>query len=356
MWCGVVWVHSCVRVDARACCVYMHVCTYRLCVCRVPVCHVRLFICAISVVSILQVAPDGSVITIAGFGGPGDRDGLGCLATFSKPVGITVDHDGTLYVTERCGHRVRRLKQLRLSNVWYVSTVVCGESGLLRRPRGIVADGNGDLWVADSGHNQIVCLRLRVRGDAYPVLTVGSGRRGHRDGSAHFASFHGPWGLAVDPNNGDIVVTETLGNRVRRITATDGRVSTIAGTGKSGSTDGPGVLAQLDNPAGVAVTGKGAVIVVEMNGGRVRWIDATPSHTVRTVIQRVDPVRLVHPSGCAVDSSGAILVAEIHRLRQLMLCGPGAFCPPRHDHHRHHRCPWCAPIIPHLVASCRVGC
>lgn len=65
-------------------------------------------------------------------------------------------------------------------------------------------------------------------------------------------------------------------NRVRRVDAETGIVSTIAGKGKpaySGDS-GPAISAQLKSPLGVGVDGAGNVYVVDSGNGRVRRIDA----------------------------------------------------------------------------------
>lgn len=57
---------------------------------------------------IRKIDPDQNVTTIAGTGGYGSKDGDAASATFSSPTSITLGPDGALYITSY--HSVRRLK------------------------------------------------------------------------------------------------------------------------------------------------------------------------------------------------------------------------------------------------------
>jgi hypothetical protein len=63
--------------------------------------------------------------------------------------------------------------------------------------------------------------------------------------------------------------------RVRRVSFS-GRITTIAGNGSAGSggDGGPGTLAELDGPVGVALTLDGGILIATVNDGRVRFVDA----------------------------------------------------------------------------------
>lgn len=58
---------------------------------------------------IRTVSQNGDVRTLAGSGTPGHKDGSGTSAQFKYPVGIAVDADGTIFVTDRANHRVRKV-------------------------------------------------------------------------------------------------------------------------------------------------------------------------------------------------------------------------------------------------------
>lgn len=214
-----------------------------------------------------------NVSTFAGTGVQGGSDGHVGSATFSHPSGVAVDNEGNLYVADYTGHRIRK-----------------------------------------------------VRGNFVSTL-AGSGSAGSADGVGVAASFNGPFGIAVNPVDGSIIVTEYWGHRVRRITP-DGRVTTVAGTGVAGDTDGAGNVAQFRNPAGVVVDSSGNIYVAEALGHRIRKIKLTgadpslpQSYTVSTLAGSTSAAsgfadgigtgaRFNGPFGLAISPDGAIYVAD----------------------------------------------
>jgi len=126
-----------------------------------------------------RIAPGWMTTTIAGFSGlVGTNDGQGNVAQFDSPNGITVDSDGTLYVTDQYNNAIRKLAPNGAN--WVVSTIggVAGQSGTndgvgsvarFYRPWGIAIDKNRRLFVADNFNGTI---RMGVLPSA-PILQVG---------------------------------------------------------------------------------------------------------------------------------------------------------------------------------------
>jgi sugar lactone lactonase YvrE len=145
------------------------------------------------------------------------------------------------------------------------------------------------------------------------VSTVaGTGAPGTNDGPVGSATFNGAGGIAV-AQTGEIYVADYNTHRIRVISS--GYVSTLAGSGAIGGTDGAGVAATFSGPSGIAVNPvDGALIVAEFDGGRIRRV--TPSGEVTTVA-----TSFFSPIGVVVDSAGTIYVAEsgAHRIRKIEL-------------------------------------
>ena len=150
------------------------------------------------------------------------------------------------------------------------------------------------------------------------------------DGSmAAAAQLNGPRGLAR-LGDGSILVADSAGNRVRRI-ATDGTITTAAGTGTAGSVGdgGPAVLAQVNGPRDVAVAPDGVTYFIADSGGnRIRRVDA--GSTITTVAGSgaagyagdggsATLASLNAPSGIAVTPTGNLLIADTtkNRIRQV---------------------------------------
>ena len=117
---------------------------------------------------------------------------------------------------------------------------------------------------------------------SYMVSTLaGSGSAGYNDGKGTGASFNfnGVRGqLSVDQNL-NVYVADGGNQRVRKI-ASDGTVTTIAGSGINGYLDGNASSAQFNNPCGTTVDANGNVYVSERNGRNIRKI--TPDGVVST--------------------------------------------------------------------------
>ena len=92
------------------------------------------------------------------------------------------------------------------------------------------------------------------------------------DGAGTGALFNDPGAVAVD-SSGNLYVADSGNNAIREITSA-GVVTTLAGSGYSGNTDGWGVWAQFDKPCGVAVDALGNVYVADSGNSTIREIAA----------------------------------------------------------------------------------
>ncbi len=235
-----------------------------------------------------RIDPGGMITTVAGAGLQG-RAGDGGLATeagLGGPTGLALDGSGSLYVAERRCHRVRKID----ANGIISSVAGTGEQGfrgdrglaveaLLDGPEGVVADKAGNVYVADCGNHRV----RRIGPDGVITTVAGTGRRGSSGdgGPASEAYLWSPTGLALD-QHGNLYVAERGNHQVRRIDP-DGVITTIAGTGASGySGDGGSATeARLNEPGGLAVDAGGALYIADVGNHRIRKVDA--ARTITTV-------------------------------------------------------------------------
>ncbi|MGW4596232.1 NHL domain-containing protein [Streptomyces sp. NPDC004457] len=152
-------------------------------------------------------------------------------------------------------------------------------SAQVNRPYGVAVDSTGTLYFSDFQNHRI--RRITTDGRISTVAGTGVAGFGGDNGPAVSAQLNWPREIAVD-RAGDIYVVDTNNHRVRKITA-DGRITTVAGTGAAafGGDGGPATAARLNLPTGVAVGGDGVLYVAEYVNNRVRKIAA--DGTISTV-------------------------------------------------------------------------
>ena len=281
---------------------------------------------------IRKISAAGSVTTLAGEPGvPGSSNGTGPAAHFDSPSGLAVDGNGIVYVSDTGNHTIRRI-----SAAGVVTTLagVAGQSGatnefgnpaLFNTPLGLAVDTAGHVYVSDSGNHLI---RKITPGGAITNLAGQPGAWGSLDGIGSAARFNRPVGLAVD-SQGNVFVADAFNYAIRRITPA-GVVTTIAGfAGNDGYTDGLGGAARFGKPAELAIDARGNLFVADSFNHTIRRV--TPGGLVSTVAGRAgldgssDGVngraRFFNPYGVALDPQGNLFVTDTYNqtLRSLFI-------------------------------------
>ena len=122
-----------------------------------------------------------------------------------------------------------------------------GTAASFNRSAGVALDGSGNLYVADRSNHLI----RKITAAGVVTTLAGSGSAGSANGTGTAASFNYPFGVAVD-GNGTVYVADSYNHLIRKITAA-GVVTTLAGSGSTGSANGTGTAASFNYPFGVAV-------------------------------------------------------------------------------------------------------
>jgi sugar lactone lactonase YvrE len=188
-------------------------------------------------------------------------------------------------------------------------------------PYSVVVDKSGNLLVSDTATNLV--RKISPAGDV-TTFAGGGGSGTSQNGNGTAASFSGLSGLALD-STGNAYAAEFGGNRVRKITpAAD--VITIAGSGAIGSLDGHGTSATFNTPSSVATDSNGNIYVLEFIGAVVRKI--TPAEDVTTLAGSGTAgfadgtgtaASFGQAYGIATDAAGNIYVADSgnNRIRKI---------------------------------------
>ncbi len=282
--------------------------------------------------TIRKITPAGVVTTLAGQAGfSGSADGTGSAARFYWPEGVSLDGLGNLYVADWGNHTIRKVTTaggvvttLAGSAGNNGSTDATGSAARFRWPGGVLADGSGNVYVADTNNYTI---RKIAPGAVVTTLAGVAMQRGCTDGTGSAARFAAPSGMAFD-GSGDMIIGDSPNKTLRKVT-TAGVVTTVAGSPgfNEGSNDGTGSKAQFYYPEGLAVDGAGNAYVADTANHTVRKV--TPAGVVTTLAGlaknggSVDgtgsDARFFQPAGIAVDGSGNLYVGDTanHTVRKI---------------------------------------
>ncbi len=278
---------------------------------------------------IRKITSAGVVSTFAGSGVAGFAEGSGTSAQFEKPTGLAIDSSGNLYVADESNHRIRMIDPAGLVTTFAGSGIAgfaegAAASARFLYPAGVAVDADDNVYVADSGNQRI---RQIVAATEIVSTLAGTGVAGFNDGDFSNAQFSSPQALVVG-TAGTLLVADTGNHRIRVIDA--GTVTTLAGDGSAGFLDGAGGSAQFSSPRGIALDADGIVFVADTGNHRVRRIatdgqvstlagSGIPGHINSPAIglYPATACRFDQPVGITVDAAGRLFVTEEGMLRKV---------------------------------------
>lgn len=241
--------------------------------------------------AILKITPAG-VRTVV-YTSPGPYD----FAAY----GVAVDNDGNVYTGDPGGNRVQKI-----TPDGQISTL----AGDIARPTGLAVDAAGNVIVASYGNNAI--LKVTPAG---AVSTIAGRSSGFADGVGTSALFNRPGSVAVDAG-GVTFVADTANHLIRRISPT-GAVTTFAGDGTAGFSNGIGRAATFNTPTALALDSAGSLYVADSKNNAIRKITADGTVTTFAgsgVAGFASGTGLVasfnSPTHLAVDAAGNVYVSD----------------------------------------------
>ncbi|MFN7929482.1 MAG: hypothetical protein U0Y68_16345 [Blastocatellia bacterium] len=324
-----------------------------------------------------RISPDGFVTTVAGLGQyfPSMTENIPALREVTRYI-HAIDASGTIYYAEEWANAIRKIYPVKFKpgtvTVQFTSPTAADRytttepqialsgtaistADVLRvrwhNDRGGtgMATGTANWTIPEialySGVNRITVTAETIAGDGgEATLTVNvtpayvahrlAGRGTHPadfsgDGArALDATFAAPTSVAVD-NAGNVYIADRNNYRIRKV-ATDGTISTYAGTGEvgSGGDGGLAVNAELNQPMGVTCDAAGNLFIADTLNHRIRKVTPTGSISTYAGTGRDDfggdggpatAAWLNSPRGLAVDEKGNLFIADTgnHRIRKV---------------------------------------
>lgn len=230
---------------------------------------------------IRQVTPAGVVTTIAGNGTGAELDGTGTSAEFNSPRDIAIDRvNGDLFICDDAGQTIRRLDLASGAvvtvagnpNTWGFSDGT-GTAAEFDRPLGITYDGRGHLFVADLYND-----RVREVGNLYSgtanqgVVTTfaGNGTGADLDGVGTSAELNMPHSITTDLL-GNLYVGLYAGHQIAEV-ETNAVTTMIVGNGTQGYLDGVGLNTEIATPPTVRSGGGNMLLFGDRENNRIRKV------------------------------------------------------------------------------------
>ena len=283
---------------------------------------------------VFKIDTSGKFSVLAGNGASGfaGDNGPANTSQLAGPWGVAVDKFGNVFIVDTGNQRIRRVDA-----VSGVITTVAGNgvysfsgdggpatNASLWDPQGVGTDGAGNIYIADYGNNRI----RRVDASTGVITTVaGNGVRGFAGdgGPATGAELNLPWSVTLDAS-GNLFIADVSNYRIRRVDATTGTITTVAGGGTGVLGDGgPATSAFLNGGFGIVIDGSGNLVIADAGDARIRRVDRSTG-IISTIAGNGNPgfdgdngpaatASLNFPMSAAVDGLGNLIIADTYNNR-----------------------------------------
>ena len=315
----------------------------------------NLFISTIDHRILKVTASTGLITLLAGtgvwsFSGDG---GLATSATFKYPGGIALDNFGNIYVADTYNDRIRKITV----STGIISTVAGGGVGYYRvvldnvaatnttlsYPGDVAVDTYGNIYIADRLNRRV---RKVIASTGIITTIAGISLTSYADWAtspalgvaATLSKLDRPTGITVD-TSGNVFITDSAFNSIYKVTASTGLLTLVAGkNSRNGGYNGDDILATtalLSNPSYITLDAEGNIFFSENGNLRIRKITASTG-IITTVAgkfqldfrycrrKKTDGegkdatlASICSPNGIAVDAAGSVYFNDLYVVRKI---------------------------------------
>ncbi len=296
----------------------------------------------------------GTITTVAGTGNYGysGDGGLATTAQLNQPTCAVVDSAGNLYIGDVITYTVRKVEAQTGIITTYAGNGAAGYSGdngpassaSMYGPSACALDSADNLYLADVGNNVIRKVAASsgiittVAGNGFGAGAAKGGFSGD-GGPAKAAELYQPYGVVVD-TAGTIFISDYGNQRVRKVDAATGIITTIAGNGTYGysGNSGPATSAMIANPEQLALDASGNLYIAEQGASVVTKVNLSTG-VISTIAGNgtVGPgngtenpkvsgdgglatkAQLAQPQGVALDAAGNVFISDSNNQRVRMV-------------------------------------
>lgn len=272
------------------------------------------------------------IVGYNGNGGPASEAGL------AYPFGLSFNAEGDLLIAERDAYRIRVISAADGTISTFAGTLSPGNNtevpalaAGLHAPMGVRVRANGDVLLSVIGNNYV----RYVDADSlylHAFAGVGTPAYSGDGGPAVAAAMNQPYDIA-ESSNGDVYICDINNAAIRKVDAITGVITTVAGIGTGTAAyngDGiPAVEATLGLPLCIVLDGEDNLYISDANHNRIRRVDAgtgmistiagtgTPGYNGDDISATTAGINA--PGGIVIDGDGRLFFADAgnHRIRML---------------------------------------
>ena len=276
----------------------------------------------VATASIATLAGNGK----PGFAGYAGDGGPATSAQLSAAAGVAADAAANIYISDSLNYAIRKVAAATATITTVAGNGLPGYTGdggpatsaRIAVPFGAAVDGAGNIYFSDSN-----VVRKVTAATGFIMVVAGNGTTGNSGdgGPATSAQLSNPTSVAVD-GSGNLYIADSFTNVVRKVTAATGLIATVAGNGTLGSSGDGGLATSAQiQPTGIAVDGSGNLYIADLNHGIVRKVTAS-SGIITTVAGNGTLAASgdggpaigagLAPHALAADGSGNLYIADFY--------------------------------------------